>query len=206
MALILDREFYRQEATIVARALLGAVLVRRLADWGGVRLSVRLSGRIVETEAYRTPGDLASHGRHHRTPRNELMWESPGFAYVYLIYGMYWLFNVVCEPVDQPAAVLIRAVEPLEGETIMAEHRAGQPRRLWTNGPGRLGRALAITGAQHGIDLTTPAGGVWIEAGDLVPEDAVSVGPRVGLGKLISEPWLSMPWRWWITDSPFVSR
>lgn len=196
--MILPREFYAQEAPTVARALLGAALVRRVDGQ-------RLSGRIVETEAYSTLHDLASHGRDRRTRRNLPMWGEPGRAYVYLIYGMYWLFNVICEPVDHPAAVLIRALEPVEGLDVMAEHRAGRPPREWTNGPGRLSRALAITGDHNTLDLTGGSD-LWIEAGDPVPDEAIHTGPRIGLGKRVAEPWFSMPWRWWIADHPYVSR
>lgn len=199
MTTILTREFYNQPATVVARELLGARLVRQINGQ-------RVCGRIVETEAYRTPDDLASHGRDKRTARNLPMWETPGHAYVYLIYGMYWLLNVVCEPVDHPAAVLIRAIEPLEGETVMAANRAGQPRRAWTSGPGRLSLALDVSGAHNRVDMTIPDAGLWIEVGEPVPDDRVKTGPRIGLGKNVTEPWLSMPWRWWLSDNAFVSR
>ncbi len=195
----LDREFYAQEATVVARALLGAVLARRIDGQ-------TVSGRIVETEAYRTVEDLASHGRRARTARNRPMYGPPGHAYVYLIYGRYWLFNAVCEPVDHPAAVLVRALEPLEGAAIMAANRPGHPRRTWTNGPGRLALALAITGAHNTADLTAPGAELWIEAGEPVPDEAVQTGPRIGLGKHVAEPWLSQPWRWWVRDNGYVSR
>lgn len=196
--MILNREFYAQDALTVARALLGAVVVRCIDGQ-------RVSGRIVEVEAYHGLDDLASHGRQRRTLRNLPMWGPPGHAYVYLIYGMYWLLNLVCEPEDFPAAVLIRALEPLEGESVLAAHRAGLPRAQWTNGPGRLARALVVDGSHNQIDLTTSAAGLWVEAGDPVPDAQVRTGPRVGLGKHVSEPWLSIPWRWWVVDHPFVS-
>lgn len=193
------RAFYARPATDVARALLGMHVVRRIDGQ-------RVSGIIVETEAYTGLDDLASHGREKRTPRNLPMWGTPGHAYVYLIYGQYWLFNVVCEPVDHPAAVLIRAVEPLEGTAIMAANRAGRPPREWTSGPGRLSLALGIAGTDNEADLTTQAAGVWIEAGDPVPDERVTTGPRVGLGARVTEPWLSLAWRWWVADNPYVSR
>lgn len=195
---ILDSTFYAQEATTIARDLLGATLVRQINGQ-------RITGRIVETEAYRSLDDHASHGR-ARTERSQPMWGAPGHAYVYLIYGMYWLFNVVCEPVDHPAAVLIRAVEPLEGLDRMADHRPGRPPREWTNGPGRLALALNITGDHNTVSLTDTAAGLWIEAGDPVPEEQVRTGPRIGLGQHVPEPWLSMPWRWWVAESAYVSR
>lgn len=195
----LPRDFYAQDATIVARALLGAVLCRRLDG-------MLLAGRIVEVEAYRTPADLASHGRAGRTPRNLPMWEAPGYAYVYFTYGMHWLLNVVCEPPDQPAAVLIRALEPVAGLEQIAARRAGLPQTAWTSGPGRLTRALAIDGTHNRADLTTPDSGLWIAAGEPVPDAQVACGPRIGLGKHVQEPWLSIPWRWWLDGNPHVSR
>jgi DNA-3-methyladenine glycosylase len=194
-----SRDFYVQEAPTVARALLGAVLVRQIDGR-------RISGRIVETEAYRRD-DAASHGFAGKTPRNLPMWETPGHAYVYFTYGRYWLLNVVCEPEDHPAAVLIRAVEPLEGQDVMAANRAGLPPKHWTSGPGRLTMALQITGGEHNrADLTTDSGSLWIEAGAPVPDERVCTGPRIGLGNNVPEPWLSIPWRWWIADNQYISR
>lgn len=198
MGQVLDRDFYAQDAPIVARALLGATLVRQIDG-------ARVSGTIVEIEAYSTPDDLASHGYAKRTGRNWVMWDAPGHAYVYLIYGMYWLLNIVCEPVDHPAAVLIRAIEPREGLPVMAANRAGQPPRRWTSGPGRLARALAVDGGHNGADMTTTASGLWVERDDPLPDERVRSGPRVGMGKRVLEPWLSMPWRWWVADNPYVS-
>jgi DNA-3-methyladenine glycosylase len=192
-----SRDFYAQEATVVARALLGAVLVRQIN-------TRTIRGRIVETEAYR-PGDAASHSFVRQTARNAPMWEAPGHAYVYFTYGVHWLLNAVCEPVTRPAAVLIRAIEPLEGQDLIAANRAGRPMRAWTSGPARLTQALQITGEQNRADLTTGAGAVWIEIGPAIPDNQVRVGPRIGLGS-VPEPWRSMAWRWWISDNPYVSR
>jgi DNA-3-methyladenine glycosylase len=197
--MILDRDFYHREATTVARALLGAILVRQV-DGGTIK------GRIVEAEAYRRRDDAASHGFVGKTPRNLPMWETPGHAYVYFTYGMYWLLNVVCEPVEHPAAVLIRALEPVAGLDLIAANRAGRPFKTWTSGPGRLTMALQINGEQNRADLTTTSSHLWIEAGDPVPDDAVRTGPRIGLGQRVAEPWLSMAWRWWVADNPHVSR
>ncbi len=196
--MILDQDFYSQNAKLVARQLLGATLVH-LVD------GQRVSGRIVETEAYTGLDDLASHGRVGKTPRNLPMWENPGHAYVYLVYGMYWLLNVTCEPADQPAAALIRAIEPLEGLDVMAANRAGRPQREWTNGPGRLTLAIGVEGQHNRFNITSQASGLWIESGPVIADAQVSTGARVGLGKNVQEPWYSMPWRWWITDHPCVS-
>ncbi len=195
----MDREFFAQQSTVVARDLLGARLVRQIDGR-------RVAGRIVETEAYRTVADLAAHSRSGKTARNLPMWEAPGHAYVYLTYGMYWLLNVVCEPVDHPAAVLIRALEPLEGLDVIAANRPGRPQDEWASGPGRLTMALAITGEDNRADMTSATSGLWIEAGERVPDAQVQAGPRIGLGKHVREPWLSMPWRWWVVDNPHVSR
>lgn len=198
MGTILGREFFAQDARVVARALLGAVLVRRIDGQ-------RVSGRIVEVEAYRTPDDQACHARSGKTARNMPMWEAPGHAYVYLAYGLHWLLNVVCEPANQPAAVLIRALEPLDGQSVIAARRSGRPFREWASGPGRLTRALGITGGDNRVDMTTTRGGLWIEAGPPVPDREVGAGPRIGLGRHVTEPWLSVPWRWWIAGNPHVS-
>lgn len=199
MAQPLERSFFAQEATVVARALLGAVLVRTVEGQ-------RLAGRIVETEAYRTIDDLAAHSRAGKTPRNLPMWEAPGHAYVYLTYGMYWLLNVVCEPEDSPAAVLIRAIEPTEGLDRIAANRNGRAPKHWTSGPGRLTMALGIDGDDNRVDMTDPASGLWIEAGDPVLDEHILTGPRIGLGKHVPEPWLSLGWRWWEVENPHVSR
>lgn len=191
--------FYIPSALTVAPALLGMRLVRMLP--GGARLS----GRIVETEAYTGLDDLASHGRVKPTKRNMPMYGPPGRAYVYFTYGNYWMFNVVCQPEGDPAAVLIRAVEPLEGLDEMAARRPGREPFEWTSGPAKLVLAFGISGEDNTVDLTTTAGGLWIEPGDPVPDDRVRTGPRVGMGQT-PEPWHSIPWRWWEAGNPFVSR
>lgn len=191
-------EFYQQVAPVVAPALLGAVLVRMIDGR-------RVSGKIVETEAYHTQDDLASHARSGKKPRNLPMWEMPGRAYVYFTYGMHWLFNVVCEPENHPAAVLIRALEPLEGLDLMAHHRAGRKQREWTSGPARLTQALQISGVNNRADLTSSHDSLWIESGERVSPAIIEQGARIGLGN-VPEPWLSIGWRWWIRDNPYVSR
>ncbi len=166
---------------------------------------VRVSGRIVETEAYTGLDDLASHGRKKRTPRNLVMYGPPGHAYVYFTYGNWWLPNVVAEPEDQPAAVLIRAVEPVEGLDEMASRRPDRPPEEWTNGPAKLALAMEIGKALNGVDMTTTANGFWIEPAETVPDELVRTGPRIGMGKT-PEPWYSMPWRWWVGGNLYVSK
>lgn len=194
----LPREFYAQSALLVARELLGAHLVRLLPD------GTRLAGRIVEAEAYTGIDDMASHGRARRTPRNLPMWGAAGHAYVYFTYGNHWMLNVVAEAEGHPAAVLIRAIEPLEGEAVMQAHRAGRTRTEWTSGPGKLAQALAITGAENTLDITTTANRLWVEPGEPVSDADVRTGPRIGLGKT-PEPWFSIPWRWWVGGNRCVS-
>jgi DNA-3-methyladenine glycosylase len=172
----------------VARDLLGMRLVRLLM--GGRRIS----GLIVETEAYNGETDLASHARAGRTPRTAVMYGPPGQAYVYFTYGMHWCLNCVSGPEGYPAAVLLRAIRPEEGLDIIAARRAGRPQAEWCNGPGKLTQALGIDGALNGVDLTSAPGGLWIEAGQPAVEENVLVGPRVGIQN-VPEPWRSKPWR-----------
>lgn len=148
---VLPPSFYNRPVLQVARELLGARLVRRLDGQ-------RLSGIIVETEAYRGEDDLACHARAGRTPRTAVMYGPPGRAYVYFTYGMHWLLNCVSEAEGYPAAVLIRAILPLEGREIIATRRAGRPEREWCSGPARLCAALAVDGRMNGVDLCDPAG------------------------------------------------
>ena len=143
----LPGDWYERDPVVVARELLGMRLVRVLD--GQV-----LSGIISETEAYRGEEDLACHARVGRTARTAVMYGQAGLAYVYFTYGLHWCLNVVCLPEGYPAAVLIRAIEPVEGLEMIAARRSGQPPALWTNGPAKLTQALGIDGRQNGVDLT----------------------------------------------------
>lgn len=192
----LPHTFYNRPTLDVARDLLGCVLVH-MVDGQPV------SGRIVETEAYVGAEDQACHARHGKTARNALMFGPPGYAYVYFTYGMHWLLNAVTEAADMPCAVLIRAIEPLAGHSIIAANRAGRPQREWTSGPAKLTRALAIDGAHNGLDLAGDK--LFITPGAPVADDQVQTGPRVGLGG-VPEPWYSLPWRCWIDGNPHVSK
>lgn len=133
------------------------------------------------------------------------MWGQPGHAYVYLNRGIHWMFNLVAKPKGQPAAVLIRAIEPLEGLDVIATRRAGRKPLEWTSGPGRLCAALDITLAHNALDITTHDNGLWVEPLETIPDSRVKVGPRVGLGKT-PEPWFSIHWRWYVADNPHVSK
>jgi DNA-3-methyladenine glycosylase len=176
-------EFYNRSTLTVARELLGARLVRILDG-------VRLSGKIVETEAYVGESDLGCHARAGKTPRTGIMYGRAGLAYIYFTYGMHWCLNAITEAEGFPAAVLIRAIIPLEGTTIIAARRNGHS----TDGPAKLTQALGIDGAQNGIDLTTAAANLWIEPGEPIPADCVTQTPRVGLYS-VPEPWKSIRWR-----------
>jgi DNA-3-methyladenine glycosylase len=199
MPLAFPVDFYIQPTLTVARQLLGARLVRILPD------GTRLSGRIVETEAYTGLDDLASHGHSRQTPRNSIMYGPPGRAYIYFTYGNWWMPNVVTEPEGVPAAILLRALEPLDGLEEMASRRPGRLIHEWTNGPAKLALALGIDKSLNGANLTTTQNGLWIEPDMSVPEALVRTGPRIGLGKT-PEPWLSLPWRFWIGGNLFVSK
>jgi DNA-3-methyladenine glycosylase len=191
--------FYARGAEVVARDLLGAVVV---SDVGGERAA----GRIVETEAYLGARDPASHAaeRIGRTARNESMFSRGGIAYVYFIYGMHWCLNAVTGEPDVANAVLIRALEPVEGLDVMRERRSlrsGKPMkdRDLARGPARLAEALGITGALDGHDLALPP--LMIAAGDTIPDDAVAVGPRIGITR--AADW---PLRFFVEGSPWISR
>ncbi len=180
---VLPRSFYARSTLLVARQLLGARLVRHSEG-------VTLAGLILETEAYIGEEDLGCHARVGRTPRTAVMYGPPGHAYVYFTYGMHWCLNVVTEREGFPAAVLIRALYPLEGLEIMSRRRKGRG----CDGPAKLTQALDISRAQNGVDLTNPASGLWIEAGLSIPDALVTKSPRVGLNS-VPEPWKSKPWR-----------
>ena len=183
----LPQSFYLAEVSVVARALLGKRLVRKMDG-------TRISGIICETEAYRGEDDLACHARSGKTRRNEVMYGLPGRAYIYFTYGMHWCLNTVCSEEGFPAAVLIRAIAPEEGLELIAARRAGIARTNWCNGPAKLSKALAIDGGLNGVSLMDPASPLYIEEGYPVDESHISASPRVGI-QFAPEPWRSMPWR-----------
>ena len=194
----LPREFYtRSNVVMVARDLLGKLLVVP------ARNGTRVSGKIVEVEAYRGPQDRAAHsygGR--RTKRTETMYGIGGTAYVFFVYGMYNQFNVVTNAADTPHAVLIRALEPVEGIELMQKRRAGKSDHNLTNGPGKLCIALGIDRKLDAADLLSER--VWLEDAHRSPRSRISSGPRIGID--YAEEWIDKPWRFWIRDNPFVSR
>jgi DNA-3-methyladenine glycosylase len=179
----LIREFYDRPTLAVAHDLLGARLIR-------VVEKVRLSAIITETEAYVGMDDLGCHAHVGKTRRNGVMFGPPGHAYVYFTYGVHWMLNAVAGRDGFPAAVLIRAIVPVEGVEVMSSRRHGRD----TLGPAKLTQALGIDGKLNGLDLCDSASGLWIEPGALVDEKDIVTGPRVGL-YTVPEPWKSIPWR-----------
>jgi DNA-3-methyladenine glycosylase len=196
----LSRSFFARDTVDVARSLLGQILIHDSPEG-------RAAGRVVEVEAYSGLDDRASHGHRGRTPRTEVMFGSVGVSYVYFIYGRYWLLNVIAKPpgVEYPAAVLLRALEPLSGLELMATRRAGRSRKEWTSGPGRLTLALGVDGSHNQLDLTAADSPLFFEQGGSMASLQISSGPRIGLGS-VPEPWKSKPWRFWIADNAYVSR
>lgn len=194
MSKLLTRGFYDREVLDVAREVLGKRLVR-VVD------GKRISGIITEAEAYRHVEDLACHASKGKTPRTTVMFGAPGRAYVYFTYGMHWMLNLVCEADGIPAAVLIRAIYPLEGLDFIEANRPGVKSKLWCNGPAKLTRALQVSGELNGCDLTTRAAGLFLEDGPLVDEAQVRATPRIGID-YTPEPWLSKPWRFVVSNPP----
>jgi len=195
----LGRDFYaRGDAPAVARELLGKLLVVPAPT------GERVSGRIVEVEAYCGVGDRASHaygGR--RTPRNRSMYRAGGVAYVYFVYGMHHQFNVVTGPEGVPHAVLVRAVEPAEGVEWMRRRRPARSDRELTSGPGKLCQAIGIERTYDGADLLDAR--VWIEDACASPSDEeVAAGARIGVAYAGADA--LQPWRFWVKDSEYVSR
>ena len=186
---MLPQSFFARPTLSVTRDLLGQRLVRVEAD------GRRISGRIVEAEAYIGENDLACHCRAGRTPRTQVMFGPAGFAFVYLTYGMHWMFNCVTEEEGLSAAVLIRAIQADEGLDQIEVRRGKQPRKHWTDGPGKICQALNIFKDHNGLDLSAPGSEVFIEAAEPFPDSAVTMTPRVGLNT-VPEPWFSKPWRY----------
>ncbi len=188
----LKTDFFANDTQSVAKALLGKLLVRELDEQ-------RLIGKIVETEAYIGRDDPASHAFRGKTPRSALMFGPPGFAYIYFIYGMYFCLNVVTEAEDFPAAVLIRAVEPLHGiDQMRAFRHTKQPSNL-TNGPGKLCQAFGIDKKLNGCDLTVPP--LWIADAAPIPESKILATSRIGI-----RAGRDHLWRYCIKDHAFVSK
>jgi len=191
----LSRSFYSRSTLDVASDLLGKVLVRKLGQRS-------LVGKIVETEAYVGPHDLACHASKGNTPRTSIMFGAPGYAYVYMIYGFYFCLNVVTEPLGYPAAVLIRGVEPIENVDLMRELRNNPQRETnIASGPGKLCMAMSIDKQLNGADLLGTT--IWIEDRKLDP-GPIRTSPRVGVD--YAGEYKDKPWRFFVDGSPHVSR
>lgn len=184
----LIRNFYNRSTPEVARDLLGCKLVRELNG-------IQLVGLICETEAYQGENDLGCHAHNGRTKRTIIMYGEPGHAYVYFVYGMHWLLNVVTEAKGIPAAVLIRAIEPDEGLEAMAVNRSKLAFKPgWLNGPAKLTQALKLNGSLNGVDLCSDLSELRIESGIQVSKKKIQTSARIGLDS-VPEPWKSIPWR-----------
>ena len=193
----LPRAFYLQPTLVVARHLLGKLLCHQTT--AGIS-----TGRIVEVEAYRGITDRAAHtfgGRH--TARNESMWGPPGHAYVYFVYGMHHCVNVVTRPAGIPEAVLIRALEPIDGVSLMRQRRGRATEAVWSlcRGPGSLCRALGITRGEDGDDLTT--GPLRILDAPGIPGRSIVRTPRIGVDYAGTDA--QRPWRFSLRDCRAVS-
>ncbi len=193
---MLPREFYERDATEVAPALLGKVLAHRTAEGTA-------AGVIVETEAYAGPWDKGAHSYGgKKTARTAIQYGPGGFAYVYLIYGMYCCFNAVVSLPEQPQCVLVRALRPVAGIDLMQKRRRTENLLDLCSGPGKLCAALGITRADNGGDLC--GGALSIEDGELVPREKIGVSPRVNID--YAGECRDYLWRYYLRDDPFVSK
>ena len=194
----LPREFYLSKNTAkIARDLLGKLLV--VPDETGRRVS----GMIVEVEAYLGKADRAAHsfgGR--RTARNEVMYGGGGHVYVFFVYGMYYQLNVVTGPVEHPHAILIRGIEPVEGIEVMRERRGEMKETNLTSGPGKLSIAFGVTRELNGADLTSER--IWIEEYRSFAKKEIEFGRRIGIDYAGEDA--EKPLRFWVKENPFVSK
>ena len=191
----LNRNFFLRDVNVIAKDLLGKILVRE-TDEGTA------SGIIVETEAYKGPEDKASHTyNNRRTSRTEIQFREGGYAYVYMIYGMYFCFNVTANLPDIPEAVLIRALEPFDGVDLMKSRRQTEKLKNLCNGPGKLCSALGIKKEDNGEDLC--GGKIYILDGGFTAMK-IKTSPRINID--YAEEYRNLPWRYYIEDSEFVSK
>jgi DNA-3-methyladenine glycosylase len=188
----ISRLFYQKPTLTVAKSLLGKYLCRK---W---RNSL-LVGKIVETEAYIGEGDPACHAARGRTSRNAIMYGQPGFAYIYFIYGMYYCLNVVTEKEGFPAAILIRAAEPMSGIEQMKQFRKNDSMQKLTNGPGKLCQAFHLDRKQNGADLC--GGEVFIINGEVINQDNIAKSKRVGI-----KVGTDHLWRFYLKNNIYVSK
>lgn len=189
----MPRAFYAREVLVVARAFIGKILVHRAPEG-------TTAGRIVEAEAYRGPEDLAAHSANgRRTRRTEVMFGPPGHAYMFLLYGMHWAFNVVVATEGAPHAVLVRAIEPVHGLDLMSQRRGVEEGRVTlTNGPGKVSDALGLTGAHYGEDVC--GGRLFLTEGK---GGRVGASPRINVD--YAGEWALRPWRFYERGNRYVS-
>jgi DNA-3-methyladenine glycosylase len=190
IAKILPQSFYERDTRRVARDLLGKTLVR-------VEQGTRIAGRIIETEAYGGEEDLGCHCKAGKTPRTAVMYGPAGHLYVYFVYGMHWLLNIVTEKVDTPGAVLIRGLEALDGKAVIASRRGNQPPARWLDGPAKICQAFGITGDYNQKQIFQDGAEIFVEDNPRNPDRAVIETPRIGL-ESVPEPWRSIPWRYYL--------
>lgn len=190
--------FLSDDVVHLAKDLIGKYLFVNTED-------VVTGGIIVETEAYKGPEDVGSHAyNHRRTNRNDIMYSAGGVVYMYICYGIHDMLNIVTGPENTAHAILIRAIQPTEGLDVMRERRKvrNEDSRL-CRGPGALAKALALKKVHNGISLQDNE--IWIEdRGPGFQESELIAGPRIGLN--ISEPYKSIPWRFYVKGNPHVSR
>ncbi|MGI8469801.1 MAG: DNA-3-methyladenine glycosylase [Pyrinomonadaceae bacterium] len=194
----ISRKFYLRDDTLeIARDLLGKLLVVP-AETGE-----RISGMIVEAEAYLGVIDKAAHSYgNRRTKRTETMFAVGGTVYIFFIYGMYYQFNVVAGKIGSPHAILIRAVQPVEGIETMRERRGQMKDANLTSGPGKLCIAFGIDKTFNNLDLLGDK--IWLEDFKNFSDTEISFGKRIGVD--YAEEYAEKPWRFWVKDNPFVSR
>ena len=192
----LTKEFYQQPTLELAKALLGCLLVKETPE--GIA-----SGIIVETEAYLGPDDRAAHSfGNRRTKRTEVMFGEPGITYTYSMHT-HCLFNVVSGEVGRPNAILIRGVEPFSGQELMAERRPKAKNKYqWTNGPGKLTKALGITMDDYGHLLDQAP--LQITEGRHIDDAQIVTGPRIGIQNTGEA--MDYPWRFWVKGNKYISR
>ncbi len=192
-----DQFFLRRDTFGVARDLLGKLLVVPAPD------GTRISGMIVETEAYLGTEDKAAHGYGgRRTARNEITYAEGGHVYVFFVYGMYYQLNLVTGPAEYAHVVLIRAVEPVEGIDIMRQRRGKMADKNLTSGPGKLTIAFGIDRSYNGEHLSGDR--IWVERCKNFRKSEIVSGPRVGID--YAEEFVDVPWRCWVSGNPFVSK
>jgi DNA-3-methyladenine glycosylase len=193
-----SREFFLRKDTVrVTKDLLGKLLVVPAPD------GTRVSGMIVEAEAYLGIEDKAAHsygGR--RTARNEITYAEGGHVYVFFVYGMYYQLNLVTGPAEHAHVVLVRAIEPVEGIEIMRQRRGNMPDKNLTSGPGKLTIALGIDRTYNGEQLSGER--IWVEEYKSFKKSEIASGSRVGID--YAEEFVDVPWRFWVRQHVFVSK